>query len=44
MSDDTPMIKAIREAAVETIQKLGLGAFKATSWFPSSREGNNDDG
>ncbi len=43
MKDDTPITNAIREALVETIQKLGLSAFKATSWFPSSREGANDD-
>ncbi len=43
MTDEAIMTNAIREAAVETIQKLGLSAFKATSWFPSSREGTDDD-
>ena len=43
MTDEAIITNAIREAAVETIQKLGLSAFKATSWFPSSREGNNNE-
>jgi hypothetical protein len=30
--------QAIREAVQETIAKLGLAAFKATSWFPRNRK------